>query len=196
MSLHYATLGAPRGCSQEELKRAFRREALRWHPDKHLSAGKEEQEAAASRFRAAHAAYAVLGDPDKRRVYDTVKDDFPIGSQVRLQGLTTRADLNGLCGRVVGHDPADADRLQQQLDEGASPGVRIRVRVPGLDGEKSVRVENLDPIAASSRREPKLAATSTMHRCSQCGAARASAAALEMHLQAKHGAPAQEAGDL
>ncbi|EFN51529.1 hypothetical protein CHLNCDRAFT_15591, partial [Chlorella variabilis] len=51
--------------SQEDIKRAFRRAALRWHPDKQH--GKRQ---AREKFQAIRVAYDVLRDPDRRRAYD------------------------------------------------------------------------------------------------------------------------------
>ncbi|RKP34794.1 DnaJ domain-containing protein, partial [Dimargaris cristalligena] len=59
---HYQTLNVDPDASPEEIKRAYRRLALRYHPDKNPEA--EDM------FRAITAAYDVLSDPYKRQVYD------------------------------------------------------------------------------------------------------------------------------
>ncbi|KFO80009.1 DnaJ subfamily C member 21, partial [Cuculus canorus] len=58
--------GVKRDASDEELKRAYRRLALRWHPDKNL----ENAEEAAEQFKLIQAAYDVLSDPQERAWYD------------------------------------------------------------------------------------------------------------------------------
>ena len=60
----YATLGVPREASQEEIKRAFRKLAMEYHPDRNKTAGAED------RFKEISAAYDVLSDDEKRRTYD------------------------------------------------------------------------------------------------------------------------------
>lgn len=62
---HYATLGVSRTASQDEIKRAYRRLTLELHPDRTPEDGE-----AAERFRLVSEAYDVLGDADKRAVYD------------------------------------------------------------------------------------------------------------------------------
>lgn len=63
---HYALLDVPRGASQDELRKAYKRLALRWHPDK-AACGKEEAEAM---FKAVATAYEVLSDRGTRATYD------------------------------------------------------------------------------------------------------------------------------
>lgn len=58
---YYKVLGVPRDCNQKDLQRAYRKLALRHHPDK---GGKEEQ------FKEINEAYDVLSDDTKRRQYD------------------------------------------------------------------------------------------------------------------------------
>ncbi|GJJ75815.1 hypothetical protein EMPS_08173 [Entomortierella parvispora] len=63
----YETLGVPKSSTQDELKKAYRRLALRYHPDKVNVAEVPDHE---NKFRDIAAAYEVLGDPKKRAVYD------------------------------------------------------------------------------------------------------------------------------
>ena len=63
---YYAVLGVSSAASQDEIKKAYRKEALRWHPDKN-PAHKEE---ATRRFTEISQAYEVLSNPDKRASYD------------------------------------------------------------------------------------------------------------------------------
>lgn len=60
---YYALLGVKPGCTDEELKKAYRREALRWHPDRHQGAEKASAEA---RFKKISAAYQELSKPGGR----------------------------------------------------------------------------------------------------------------------------------
>jgi DnaJ-class molecular chaperone len=65
---HYAILGLKENASPEEIRRAYRKLALHYHPDRNRGdAGAEE------RFKAISEAYGVLIDPEKRRIYDLTR---------------------------------------------------------------------------------------------------------------------------
>src|SRR5262249_30849121 len=61
----YEILGVSKSASEDEVKKAYRSLAFKYHPDR--NSGDAE---AAERFKEAAEAYAVLSDPDKRSVYD------------------------------------------------------------------------------------------------------------------------------
>jgi hypothetical protein len=62
---YYQVLGVSPEASQDDIKSAYRREAMRWHPDKNPSNAEAED-----RFKQIYAAYSVLSDPDQREQYD------------------------------------------------------------------------------------------------------------------------------
>ncbi|MCL4459799.1 MAG: molecular chaperone DnaJ [Chloroflexi bacterium] len=61
---YYDILGLPRGASEEEIRKAYRRLARQYHPDVN------REESANERFKEINEAYEVLSDPEKRRKYD------------------------------------------------------------------------------------------------------------------------------
>ncbi len=62
---YYDVLGVKRNASADDIKRAYRDLAMRYHPDRNKEKSAEEK------FKEINAAYAVLGDPEKRKQYDT-----------------------------------------------------------------------------------------------------------------------------
>lgn len=74
---YYQTLGLARGASDEEIKRAYRRQALRYHPDKNKEPGAEEK------FKEIAEAYDVLSDPRKREIFDRYGEE---GEYARAAG--------------------------------------------------------------------------------------------------------------
>ena len=67
---YYALLGVDKKADDAALKKAYRKAAVKWHPDKHASKPEAEQKAAEEKFKEIAEAYDVLSDPQKRQIYD------------------------------------------------------------------------------------------------------------------------------
>lgn len=67
MSEYYKTLGVAKTATANEIKQAYRKLALQYHPDRNAG-----DKAAEERFKKISEAYAVLSDPEKRKQYDTI----------------------------------------------------------------------------------------------------------------------------
>src|SRR6059058_4856941 len=65
MADFYMVLGVPRGASDEDIKKAYRKLAMQYHPDRNNGAKEAEE-----RFKEITEAYDVLRDPQKRAAYD------------------------------------------------------------------------------------------------------------------------------
>lgn len=89
----YAVLGIQKGASDNEIKKAYRKMALKYHPDKNQEPGAE------AKFKEISSAFEVLSDKDKREIYDKYGEE---GLQ-RQQG--------GGCGGFGGADPNEIFRM-------------------------------------------------------------------------------------
>jgi molecular chaperone DnaJ len=80
---YYEVLGVPRSASRDEIKNAYRKLALQYHPDRNKSAGSEDK------FKEISEAYAVLSDDEKRKRYDTYGH---VGSEEVFRGSEANFD--------------------------------------------------------------------------------------------------------
>lgn len=67
---YYEVLGLQKGASADDIKGAYRKAALKWHPDRWVSGTDAEKKTAEEKFKEASEAYSVLSDPDKKAKYD------------------------------------------------------------------------------------------------------------------------------
>ncbi|PFH34287.1 DnaJ domain-containing protein [Besnoitia besnoiti] len=70
---YYEVLGVAKTATADEIKKSYRKLAIRWHPDKNI----DKKEEATARFKEISEAYEVLSDPEKRRRYD-LSDSFNV----------------------------------------------------------------------------------------------------------------------
>lgn len=79
----YSILGVTKSSSAEEIKKAYRKIAMKYHPDR--NPGDKEAEA---KFKEAASAYETLSDPQKRQHYDTYGSTEGMGGQGGFEGFT------------------------------------------------------------------------------------------------------------
>lgn len=63
---YYKTLGVSKTASQDDIRKAYRKLALKWHPDKNP----DNKEAAQAKFQEISSAFEILSDPEKRKLFD------------------------------------------------------------------------------------------------------------------------------
>src|SRR5688500_872581 len=103
---YYEVLGVTKTATGEEIKRAYRRLAMKYHPDRNDGGGKAEAEVL---FKECAEAYEVLGDEDKRRRYD----------QFGHAGVQGQHDFAHM-------DPGDIFSMFDEIFGGAFGGARVR----------------------------------------------------------------------
>jgi molecular chaperone DnaJ len=159
----YEVLGLPREASPQQVKSAYRKLAIQYHPDKNPGDQRAEE-----RFKEAAEAYAVLSDPDKRARYDRYGHEAAAGGFSGfdpsvfgdfgdiLGDLFGFGDLFG--GRRGGRRPAVGSDLRYDLIltfEQAAFGVERELVIPRLERCDSCSGSG----SADGRRTP----------CAQCG---------------------------
>merc|ERR1712216_231679 len=88
---YYEVLGVSRTANDDELKKAYRKQALKWHPDKNP----DQKDVAEKTFKEVAEAYTVLNDKRRRQIYDQLGHEGgadKAGSSG--SGFTSGADLS------------------------------------------------------------------------------------------------------
>lgn len=70
---YYSTLGVDKKATQEQIKKAYRKLAMKWHPDRNP----DNKDKAEQKFKEIGEAYSVLSDEKKRKTYDQFGTDKP-----------------------------------------------------------------------------------------------------------------------
>src|SRR3954463_75002 len=91
----YSVLGVERKASADEIKKAYRKLARQYHPDRNPDDAKAEE-----RFKEIQSAYDIVGDPDKRKQYD--RGGIFFGSRGRGGGPSARGGRGGSGGLGAG----------------------------------------------------------------------------------------------
>jgi molecular chaperone DnaJ len=151
---YYEILSVSRECSSDELRKAYRREALKHHPDRNQGDG-----AAEAKFKEINEAYQVLSDDEKRRVYDQF-------GHAGLEGAGGGPGFDGI-GDVFAHmQDLFAEMFSGSMGFGGSGR-------PRRGGDLRVQVRlTLREAAFGCKREVSVRAPTT---CTDCGGSGAKA---------------------
>lgn len=162
---YYRVLGVSRDADLSAIKKAYRRLALQYHPDKNPGDAEAEE-----RFKEAAEAYSVLSDPDKRKRYD-LYGKSGLGAD-RFGGFDQEifADFGDILGDLFGFGSifGGARRGRRRGRPGRDLSYDLEIdfeeAVRGL--ETQVRVPRLDPCGSC---EGSGAAPGGVENCSHCG---------------------------
>ena len=119
---HYEVLGVGKRAGDDEIKKAYRKLALKFHPDKNRAPMADEA------FKCVGTAFAVLSDGEKRAAYDTYGDEDAAGAQQPRRGQ------RGQGGGVYYEDDISPEDIFNMFF-GVDPGARRRQ--PGAGGQRA-----------------------------------------------------------
>ena len=162
---YYEVLGVAKDASEEDIKKAYRKLAKKYHPD--MNPGDKDAEA---KFKEASEAYAILTDPDKRRQYDQFGHAAFDGTGGFGGFDFSSADFGDIFGDIFG-DFFGGGRRGPSSGPMKGANVRTSVRITFLEAvfgvEKEITLDFKDPCPTCSGTGAKPGTTPQM--CPKCG---------------------------
>jgi molecular chaperone DnaJ len=168
----YEVLGVTKTASADEVKKAYRKLAREYHPDRNPDDDRAEE-----RFKELQDAYDLLSDPEKRDQYDRFGglmggrlggDGFPGGGGVRFENVDL-GDLSDIFGRFGGMFGGGGQRqARQRPQKGADLEARVRISfedaLEGVQVRVPVEIETACHVCGGTGAEPGTAPKT----CPQC----------------------------
>jgi molecular chaperone DnaJ len=163
---YYAILGVDRDAKPEEIRKAFRRLARKYHPDVNPN-----NKAAEEKFKGISEAFEILGDEKKRKIYDQYgfyADNIPPGGyppgytpgagpaagappDIDFSGFDF-SDLGGEAGKTAGFGGGFRDIFSQIFSRGGAPGAEREGPERGSDLEHHMRLSFWDAVRGTQVR--------------------------------------------
>lgn len=147
MADYYAVLGVPRDASDDDIKKAYRRLAMQWHPDRNGGAREAEE-----KFKDITEAYDVLRDPQKRAAFDRYGE---AGLRGGAQSAYAHVDLSealnifmrdfGGFGDLFGGGAGGARHSGPRAGSDIKIPIQLSLAEVATGVEKTVSVKLLDP---------------------------------------------------
>lgn len=158
---YYEVLGIARDASAEEIKKAFRKLAFQYHPDRNKDAG------ASDKFKEINEAYEVLSDADKRSAYDRFGHDAANGQNPFGRGFEG-FDMGGFGDIFEAFFGGSGNARRQTVRQGADLRYRVSLTFEeaalGIEKELEISRTEVCEICHGTRSEPG----SNPQRCPSC----------------------------
>jgi len=148
---YYEVLGVSRDADAAAIKSAYRKAAIRYHPDK--NPGDPEAEA---KFKEAAAAYAVLSDPDRRARYDRFGPEGVQGGGATGFDPIVFSDFADILGDFFGFGFGGGEaRGRRRAGEDLKAGLELTFEEAAFGGEREIPIRRYERCSACSGRGGK-----------------------------------------
>lgn len=160
---YYEVLGVSKNATTDELKKAYRKLALQYHPDK--GGGKENE----AKFKEINEAYSVLSDPEKRKAYDQFGHSGPFGAG--NGGFNQQyQQYGGFNGQNINFDFSDLGGFGDIFETFFGGGrTSTKRKAKGADIEANIRIDFSEAVFGTEK-DFKLLKMNVCDRCKGDGA--------------------------
>ncbi|MBR0399634.1 MAG: molecular chaperone DnaJ [Mogibacterium sp.] len=144
---YYEVLGIQKGASEDEIKKAYRKLAMKYHPDRNPG-----DKAAEDKFKEVNEAYEVLSDPDKKSKYDRfgfAGVDPSYGGGAGAGGFGGFGDFGGFGGGGINFD--DIFDMFGSFGGGGRRGRARNAAQKGRDLQKTITIDFTDALFGCSK---------------------------------------------
>ncbi len=162
----YEVLGVARTASGDEIKKAYRRLAMKYHPDRNTDDSDAE-----GKFKEAKEAYEVLSDADKRAAYDQFGHDGLRGAGGGGPGGFSAEGFSDIFGDVFGDIFGGGRRSRSQMFRGADLGYELKLDLERAVAGDSVTIEVPTQVSCEECSGSGAAKGSEPVKCTTCGGA-------------------------
>jgi len=130
---YYDVLGLDRKSSDDDIKKAYRKLAMKYHPDRNAGDGQKEAE---EKFKEAKEAYETLSDPNKKAAYDNYGHDAPDGSNFRgsYHGMDSK-EFQDIFSQIFGAQHGFGGFTQAKRQTIHSVGLTLEQAYSGLTAQ-------------------------------------------------------------
>mgnify|MGYP001825799317 FL=1 len=160
---YYEVLGISRDASQDEIKKSYRRLAMKFHPDRN----KDDAEAE-TKFKEAKEAYEVLKDEDKRSAYDRFGHEGLRGAAGGAGGFSAEG-FSDIFGDVFGDIFGGGRRGASQVFRGADLGYELKLDLERAVAGDSVTIDVPTQVACEGCDGSGAEKGSDPTKCTTCG---------------------------
>tara|TARA_Y100001963_G_C6793133_1_gene456796 strand:+ start:162 stop:1205 length:1044 start_codon:yes stop_codon:yes gene_type:complete len=157
---YYQTLGIKKDASQKEIKAAFRKLAVKYHPDKNQEPGAEEK------FKEISEAYDILSDSEKRKSYDMFGHEGPGSSFAEEDIFSHFSDIFGDFG--FGNFSSSGNKRRNHQSKGSNVHISVNVDLEDVVSGKSKDIGFRRNHSCDTCSGKGYESSSDIHSCSAC----------------------------